>query len=169
MTICIFEPLSLEHCEALLNFEIKNRAWFERYIAPRPPHFFDLHGLTRATHTALELQSNLTHRLFVMVDEQQRIVGRANINEIRDDHAVIGYRVCEQAVGKGIATKAVQALIAVCKDELDVDYMLAKTTPHNIGSQKVLAKTGFRYIGRERNAAKIQGRFNDLWLYQFDL
>ncbi|PKF49235.1 GNAT family N-acetyltransferase [Enterovibrio nigricans] len=162
-------PLSLDHCPALLDFEIRNKAWFEQHIPARPAHFFDLPGLTRATRQSLDSQSPHTHLMFVVENAQKQIIARANINEVFDDHAVIGYRVCERETGKGIATKAVTALLDVCRHELTVDHVIAKTTSQNIGSQKVLRRAGFICIGKEKNGTLLHHRYFDLLTYQFRL
>ncbi|MDD1784278.1 GNAT family N-acetyltransferase [Enterovibrio sp. ZSDZ35] len=162
-------PLSLDHCSALLDFEIRNKAWFEQHIPPRPARFFDLPGLTRATRQSIDLQGHQTHLMFVVENESKQIIARANIHDIQDEYAEIGYRVCEKEIGKGIATNAVMALLEICRSELTVDYVLAKTTPQNIASQKVLERTGFLYTGKEKNSTTLNHRYHDLLHFQFPL
>ncbi|KKD61017.1 acetyltransferase [Grimontia sp. AD028] len=161
-------PLSLNDCQALLDFECRNKTWFEQFIPPRPSGYFNLAGLTDATRELVENQSTETHLMYVIY-EGDKIVARANIHTIYDDHAEIGYRVCEEYLGKGIAKRALLALVEVCSELLEVDYVVGKVSSGNQASIKVLESAGFVYQSKALNAALIQGQHLDLLNYRLAL
>ncbi|CZF80500.1 GNAT family N-acetyltransferase [Grimontia marina] len=161
-------PLSLSDCPALLDFERRNKTWFEQFIPPRPSGYFNLAGLTDATRELVENQSTETHLMYVIYDGD-KIVARANIHTIYDDHVEIGYRVCQEYLGKGIAKRALLALVEVCREQLDVGYVVGKVTSGNQASIKVLENAGFAYQSKALNATLIQGQHHDLLSYQLIL
>lgn len=58
----------------------------------------------------------------------------------------IGYTLSPKYWGKGIGTAVSRALVDYCFTHTKVDEVVAVTAPDNIGSQKVLEKTGFKRL-----------------------
>lgn len=56
----------------------------------------------------------------------------------------IGYSLSQQYWGKGIGTEVSKALVDYCFANTDRKEVVAVTAPENIGSQKVLEKSGFK-------------------------
>lgn len=63
-----------------------------------------------------------------------------------EGQVTIGYGLVEQYRGRGLGTKALQALIAYCRTRLEVKTILADTDVENKVSQRVLEKCGFTFI-----------------------
>ncbi len=63
----------------------------------------------------------------------------------RDGVREVGYWIGREHWGRGIATRAVQALL----EEIAERPLHARVAEHNVGSQRVLERTGFREVGRE--------------------
>jgi [ribosomal protein S5]-alanine N-acetyltransferase len=57
----------------------------------------------------------------------------------------VGYRVVAAWWGRGIATEMAQALVAVARDRLELEEIVAFTLPDNLGSRRVMEKAGFTY------------------------
>jgi RimJ/RimL family protein N-acetyltransferase len=57
----------------------------------------------------------------------------------------VGYWIARERWGKGIATRALGLLLA----EVDERPLHARVALHNVGSQRVLERCGFKEIGRE--------------------
>jgi [ribosomal protein S5]-alanine N-acetyltransferase len=62
----------------------------------------------------------------------------------------VGYGIVPSRQGRGYATEAVQAMVAVAWAEPAVTAVLAGTDPGNVASQRVLAKAGFRLVAVAR-------------------
>lgn len=73
--------------------------------------------------------------------------------------ATIGYGLVPHSWGNGYATEAVHALIELCRTRSDVRSLAADTDHDNFASQRVLEKSGFRRVRRDR----------DLIYYELDL
>lgn len=63
----------------------------------------------------------------------------------------IGYGLVAHSWGNGYATEAVHALIEFCRSRPDVRSLAADTDHDNLASQRVLVKSGFRLVRRDRD------------------
>jgi [ribosomal protein S5]-alanine N-acetyltransferase len=111
-------------------------------LAPWPPSldamtaWVDLHGSEWAAGEA--------YRFAVTLDGQ--IIGAADIDDIADESADLGYWFDEPWWGGGYATEAAQAVIAFAFDQLGLSRITAGHAADNPASGKVLTKLGFRLL-----------------------
>lgn len=97
------------------------------------------------------------------------IVGRFNLAGISRgpfQSAGLGYWIDREYQGRGLASSAVQAIVDEARYKLRLHRVEASTLVHNIGSQKVLLKNGFRKIGMAPEYLKIAGQWQAHNLYQ---
>lgn len=80
-------------------------------------------------------------------------------------NAEIGYWIGEPYWGKGYATEAVRLLIKFAFEELDLLRIYAKIYEYNIGSMKVLEKTGFEKEAIIKSSVIKEGQIVDEHLY----
>ena len=80
-------------------------------------------------------------------------------------NAEIGYWIGEPYWGKGYATEAVRLLIKFAFEELDLLRIYAKIYEYNIGSMKVLGKTGFEKEAIIKSSVIKEGQIVDEHLY----
>ncbi len=139
------QRLRADHAQAVLAFELANRAYFSRSITDRGDEYFD-HFAER--HDALLAEQEAGSCIFhVLVDEDGAVLGRFNLVNLEDGKAELGYRVAEHVTGHGVATATVRDLCQLAATQYGLCTLRAGTTHDNIGSQKVLAKAGFVPIG----------------------
>ncbi|TCS95845.1 GNAT family N-acetyltransferase [Hazenella coriacea] len=151
MTNIMIEPIQTEVAEELLAFELENRAFFEKVIMPRPDEYYQLDHLKSLIHSYEEEQKQDLCYMYIIRNEQREIIGRINLFSIIRaplHKAEIGYRIGEKHNGKGYATAAVSQVIHEAFHTLHFHRLEADTDPHNIGSQIVLIKNGFQFVGR---------------------
>jgi [ribosomal protein S5]-alanine N-acetyltransferase len=77
----------------------------------------------------------------------------------------LGYWVDGAVTGRGIATAAVEHVLAACAGE-GLHRVQAGTLVHNAASQTVLRRNGFDRIGLARRYLRIAGRWQDHVLYE---
>lgn len=97
------------------------------------------------------------------------IVGRINVSDIvrgAFQSAHLGYWVGQEYNGRGIATAAVAATLALACGEYQLHRLQAGTLVHNHGSQRVLRRNGFSEIGVAPRYLKIGGEWQDHLLFQ---
>jgi len=137
--------LRADHGPAVLAFELANRAYFAASISDRGDEFFD--QFTERHSASLAEQEAGTCAFYVLVGEDGSILGRFNLYEIKDDTAELGYRVAQQAAGRGVATATVRELCRLAAAQYGLRTLKAMTTRENVASQKVLTKAGFVPVG----------------------
>lgn len=131
--------------EALLAFEIHNRAWFESHIEARDPSFYSLQGVADHIESYLSDFALGAWHPFVIEDSSGSIVGRANLKNINSPQgsAEVGYRIAQHASGQGLATLALRHLIQEAKVRWGLTQLVAYVYKENVGSRKVLGRCGF--------------------------
>jgi ribosomal-protein-alanine N-acetyltransferase len=137
--------LRLDHAEALLAFELTNRAYFSASISDRGDEYF--HQFTEGLASLLAEQASGNGAYYVLVADDAAIIGRFNLKLAEDGTAELGYRVAETATGQGVATTAVQELCRVAPRRHGVRTVRAATSAANVASQRVLLKAGFVAVG----------------------
>ncbi|MBG0738023.1 GNAT family N-acetyltransferase [Paeniglutamicibacter antarcticus] len=97
------------------------------------------------------------------------LVGRFNVAGIVRgpfQSAGLGYWVDSKYSGRGLASAAAQVIVETVRDEIGLHRIEASTLLHNVGSQRVLTKAGFRQIGMAPRYLQIAGKWQDHNLYQ---
>lgn len=105
---------------------------------------------------------------FAVCDESGQILGRLNLSGVMRgafQSASVGYWVSRDAGGQGWATRAVREAVRYAFDELELHRLEAGTLLHNLGSQTVLRRAGFRPFAFAPRHVKIAGRWQDHLLF----
>ena len=139
------EQLHAGHAPAVLAFELVNRAYFAASISDRGDEFFDQFP---DRHSALlaEQEAGIC-AFYVLVADDGSVLGRFNLYRFEDGTAELGYRVAQQAAGRGVATSSVRELCRIAAAQHGLRTLRAATSHANAASQKVLAKAGFVPVG----------------------
>jgi ribosomal-protein-alanine N-acetyltransferase len=106
---------------------------------------------------------------FVIVSNDGDIRGRVNLNNIVRGafwSADLGYWVDVAQLRRGLATRAVTQVALYAHNQLGLHRLQAATLPHNVGSQRVLAASGFEQIGLAPRYLRIAGEWQDHLLFQ---
>jgi ribosomal-protein-alanine N-acetyltransferase len=157
-------PIGTSHVAQVLDFELKNRRFFEANINARPPDYYSTEGVERAIASAIaDAARDRSHQYLIRTDAGE-IVGRINLNEVKRAHfhsAVLGYRIAEAACGKGIASEAVRQMIDLAFGDLGLRRIEANARAENMGSVRVLMKNGFVQFGHSRRSFELGGIWFD--------
>ena len=135
------EQLHAGHAPAVLAFEVANRAYFAASISDRGDEFFA--EFPDRYSALLAEQGAGAGAFYVLVADDGLVLGRFNLYGLEDGTAVLGYRVAQQAAGRGVATAAVRELCQLAAARHGLRILRAATSHDNAASQKVLAKAGF--------------------------
>ena len=152
------ERLTSHHLDALLCFEVENRAYFGRSIDDRGDEFFA--SFPEHHDAALAQQAAGECAFYVLVDGHTgAVVGRFNLYRLGHGAATVGYRVAEDVAGRGVATQALRDLCRRAVDDHGLDRLNAEASRTNAASQRVLEKAGFAAVGECTVAGKPGIRF----------
>ena len=159
------QRLCREHEAAVLDFELANRAYFAESVSDRGDDFFE--------EFAEEFQALLADQkagacvFHVLLDEDEKVVGRFNFYELADGTADVGYRVAQRVSGRGVATSGLRNLCRIAGEEYGLRTLRAATSNENVASQRVLAKVGFVAMGPTEVGGR-QGAWYELDLASLD-
>ena len=157
-------PPDLSDTEQLLDFEVKNRHFFEASINARPPSYYSLDGVTQAIQASLDDAAGDRSYQFLLRSDTAEIIGRINLNEVKRAHfhsAVLGYRIAEASCGKGIASEAVRQVLELGFRQLGLKRIEANARVENVGSVRVLLRNGFVQFGHSRRSFELGGTWYD--------
>lgn len=138
------ELLRADHAEAVLDFEVANRAWFAASITDRGDDYF-AHFAER--HQALLAEQDAGGRAFYVLVDDGAVLGRFNLLLGEDGVAELGYRVAERAAGRGLASATVREVCGFAASRHGVTTIRAATSSANVASQRVLLNAGFTRVG----------------------
>jgi ribosomal-protein-alanine N-acetyltransferase len=137
--------LRADHAAAVLAFELANRAYFAAFISDRGDEFFDQfperHGALLA-----EQEAGIG-AFYVLVAEDDSVLGRFNLIFTGDGTAELGYRVAQDVAGRGVATATVRELCRMAAERHGLSLLRAAVADENAASRKVLVKAGFILVG----------------------
>jgi RimJ/RimL family protein N-acetyltransferase len=160
------EPLVLraanpDDAEAFLDFALRNREHFMPFEPIRGDAAFTLEAM-RERMTPSEL------RIPYVAVRGGRVVGQATLSNISRgafQNATLGYSVDEHESGRGLATQLVRHVAHEAFTAHQLHRIEAGTLLHNLASQRVLVKAGFRQLGISPRHVRIAGRWQDHVLY----
>ncbi len=98
---------------------------------------------------------------------QGTLVGLISFNQIatNDKWAEIGYWLAEPYQGRGIVTRACQALVRYAFQELGLNRVQIRVAVDNARSRAIPERLGFTQEGILRQAARVGDRFMDMVMY----
>ena len=86
-------------------------------------------------------------------------------DDIQIKNAELGYWLAEPFWGNGIVTKAIKEMVEFGFNTFKINRIFARPFGSNIGSQRVLEKTGFVLEGKFENTIWKKGRYEDELIY----
>lgn len=143
--------LAQEDKDRLFEFESENRSYFDEIGLSRNENYYNyalFHGVLNAL---LLEQENDAFYMYLILNKQGDIVGRINLIDIVREPfntAELGYRIGHKYQGKGYATQAIKLVIIQANAAHHLHRLEAGTSAQNIGSQVVLKKNAFQFVGK---------------------
>jgi len=102
------------------------------------------------------------------ITDEDRIIGSIGVFRKENIHfrtAELGYYIAESDWGQGHGTRAVKQICEVIFETTDIIRIFAEPFVRNIGSGRVLEKSGFQQEGILRKNAVKNGQLEDMKLY----
>jgi len=140
-----FEILSRHHLKQLLDFELKNKSWFESLIEPRDIKFYSEKGVSQHIEMHIDNMNSGSAFCGVLV-RNNTIVARGNLKDISSKEAFVGYRVSKQFVSQGLASFCLIELIKIAQNKFDIQVLKAQVLDNNPASKHILIKQGFEAV-----------------------
>lgn len=157
-------PLRPEDGDELAKLYAANREFLAPFEPERPPEFFT--GDFQRERLARQLADG-THPFAIL--DGDSIAGTINLFHIVRESlqgGTIGYWIDQARNGRGLATQAVEDVVAYAFGDLSLHRVDAATLVDNVASQRVLEKAGFERIGLARGFLNVNGAWRDFLLFQ---
>jgi len=87
---------------------------------------------------------------YAITEHDGLVVGSIGLRPLRGERETIGYWIGRPYWGRGYATAAAQAVIALAFELLDLELVTASHVARNAASGRVMEKCGMRLLRRER-------------------
>lgn len=143
--------LSLVDADSLFEFEVENHSYFDTIGLSRSDAYYNRDSFQEIIENLVAEQEKDIHYMYLVMNAQGEVVGRVNLTDVIKEplnKAELGYRIGEKHLGKGFATAAVKIIIKQASLVHKLHRIEAGTSPQNIGSQIVLIKNGFQFVGK---------------------
>jgi ribosomal-protein-alanine N-acetyltransferase len=151
--------LQSDDVEAVLQFELAHKSFFEHSIEMRPNEFYQPEAVRQHIAEFLLLKQQDLALPTLIFNAENELIGRANIKDIdpATKSAYVGYRIAEHWSGKGVASYALNQLIQQAK-LLGLMGLFACVAKENLASERVLIKAGFQKMETIPQVAIVQGK-----------
>ena len=161
-----FEP---SDAREVLDLRLRNRDFFQPWEPVRDGSAFLLAGVTAELQLSRDLWDRDEAFVFgIFANDDERLVGGIALRNVARgawQNATLGYWVAQEENGKGFATEAVQLATRFAFDHAHLHRVQAGTLLHNIASQRVLEKAGYRFEGVSLRYLRIDGVWQDHRMY----
>jgi ribosomal-protein-alanine N-acetyltransferase len=154
---------------ALADLRRINREFLAPWDPMRSAEYFTVEGQRADIEAALARHRRGEGLPFVVLDDRGEVAGRVTLSGIIRgvfQSCSMGYWLAKDQTGKGLATEAVRAAVAVAFTELGLHRVQAETVVANVPSQKVLSRAGFERFGLAPQYLRIAGKWQDHILFQ---
>ncbi|WP_419714927.1 GNAT family N-acetyltransferase [Fictibacillus marinisediminis] len=159
------KPLDTSHSEAMLQLELDNREFFQKFTPFRDHEFYTLEGQRERLNVIKSMQE-LDHQYSfgIHLKESGKLIGDISLFKIEREPAqtgMLGYCLDQHYNGKGYMTQTVKLMISYAFEVQKLHRIEAGVMPHNKGSIRVLEKAGFHKEGIAVKSVKINGSWED--------
>lgn len=170
MRMQVNETISIElinekHAQPIFDMVDENRAHLRVWLpfVDRMKTVAFAHDFVRGS---MQRNQDGDEHAFVIIDGQM-VVGRIGVYKIDHQNKIgeIGYWIIERAQGKGIVTKACQAILDFCFDDLKLNRVEIRCGTGNARSKAIPERFHFTHEGIIRQGELLYDQFIDLHLY----
>lgn len=143
----------------------KNKAWLQTAM-DWPQYVLSVEDSRKMAQGNYMLHHRGFAKMF-LIFQQQKMVGVVSFNQIEPTNktAYIGYWLDKDALGQGIISRAIQALVEKYSREGVVRRFVIKCIVSNFASNQVARGNGFTLEGRLKQAEFLNGEFHDQNIY----
>ncbi|MGB7799707.1 50S ribosomal protein L7/L12-serine acetyltransferase [Buttiauxella sp.] len=143
----------------------KNKAWLQTAM-DWPQYVLSVEDSRKMAQGNYLLHHRGYAKMF-LIFQQQKMVGVVSFNQIEPTNktAYIGYWLDKDALGQGIISRAVEAVVEKYAREGVVRRFVIKCIVSNVASNQVALRNGFSLEGRLKQAEFLNGEFHDQNIY----
>lgn len=154
---------------AVLELHSRNREFFELFVPTRQDSFYTLEEQVRRLEDAIQKRDAAERYAFgIFLQDSGELIGDITLfNVVREPlhTCMVGYCLDKRQNGKGYMTEAIRLAVRFAFGEGKFHRIEAGVMPRNPGSMRALEKAGFQREGLARKNVKINGTWEDHWMF----
>ena len=155
----------------LLDYRLRNRAFLQEWEPLRDDAFYTEEAVRMLIENEEKSYADGNGlSLYIFNKGEEKIIGCATLSNIVRgvfQSCFLGYKLDEEEINQGKMTEALQKVIEIAFNEMQLHRIEASILPRNIRSQRVVEKLGFTQEGLSKAYLKIQGKWEDHVHYAF--
>ncbi|MFJ5714230.1 GNAT family N-acetyltransferase [Neobacillus sp. NPDC093127] len=159
------KPLESGDAEKSLHLEVSNRSFFEEYSIDRKDAYYTLDGQLERIKTNQEnMKQDQAYSFGIFLNESEELIGSIGLFKVERGPAqscIVGYVLDKAHNGKGYMTETIELIVDYAFTVLKLHRIEAGVKPDNLGSIRVLEKSGFHQEGIARKNIMINGNWAD--------
>ncbi|KZE69213.1 alanine acetyltransferase [Fictibacillus phosphorivorans] len=159
------DHLKTKDVYSVFDLEIKNKPFFSQFAPNRDSDFYTLEGqMNRIQKMEENREKDIGYSFGIFLQDTHELIGQVGFFKVERGPAqkgMIGYSLDQAFNGNGYMTEALELMVNYGFNELKFHRIEAEVMPHNIGSIKILEKTGFHKEGIARQNVMINGKWED--------
>jgi ribosomal-protein-alanine N-acetyltransferase len=162
-------PVEEADAAALAELYVRNWEFLRPFEPERPEAFFTVDGQRERARDAIAKAAADRLRRYVILDDGGAVAGSISLENILRgpaQFAGVGYWVARDHNGRGLATAALEALVAEAFGTHGLHRLEAGAITTNLASRRVLEKNRFELIGIAPRYLRVGGAWQDHALYQ---
>ncbi|WP_430788340.1 GNAT family N-acetyltransferase [Virgibacillus flavescens] len=156
---------TIDDAAAMLSLQTTNKVFFEKFSMEREDDYYTIESQVERVKKSQEAASDDKEYNFgIFRNDDNDLLGTINLFHVMRgslQSAFIGYFMDQKQNGKGYTTEAVKLLVEHGFEKLNLHRIEAGVMPHNIGSIRVLEKSGFHKEGIAKKNVQINGKWED--------
>ena len=101
------------------------------------------------------------------MDVDDVIVGTIGAYDYQDNQIEVGFSVVKGWQGRGLATEALKKVLEYLTENEGIGCVTAWCAAENIGSRRVLEKSGMKLVREEKNGLEVGDRVYDKLIFEW--
>ena len=160
------------YLDSIMDYQKRNKEFLEIWEPKRPETFYTAEyqrAWIKAEQKEIKKLSGFC-MIIVKASEPWKVIGTIKLSNILYGNfcsCFLGYRLDKNETNKGYMTEAVQKMLQIAFDDLNLHRVEASVIPSNEPSKAVLKKAGFQYLGVSSSYLKIYGEWHRHELYEY--
>jgi ribosomal-protein-alanine N-acetyltransferase len=164
----VIRPLTVDDADELTALLVRNREFLRATEPMRPPDFYTLTAQIERLGVLEHSRETGDGYAYAILDDGELAgtISLSNVTRGIFESANVGYWVDGARNGRGLASRAVAAVVVAAFGPIGLHRLEAGTLVDNFGSQRVLEKNRFARIGIATRYLRIAGEWRDHVLFQ---
>lgn len=163
--LCYLRILTTDDAEEMVQMLVRNRNYWSIFEPQhRDSYFTAAVQREKIRESIYQAKENREYSFGIFESSSDKLIGHISMYSIKRLpflSALVGYSVDEAHIGRGIATEAVELVVAFGFEKLQLHRIEAYVSPRNTGSVRVLEKARFDNEGLLREFLFINGIWED--------